>query len=73
MYRPNLTKIREIMSENEQTRCFTYEVKMIIQVLSDNEETARKQLDDKGGYVSSRNVTLLDSIPLLSDTANENI
>lgn len=55
------------MPENEQTRCFTYEVKMIIQILAENEDVARKQLDDKGGYVSSRNVTLIDSVPLFSN------
>lgn len=54
------------MSDKEQTRCFTYEVKMVIQILADNEETAKKQLDDKGGYVSSRVVKLLDSVPLLT-------
>jgi hypothetical protein len=56
------------MSDKEQTRCFTYEVKMIIQILADSEDTAKKQLDDKGGYVSSRVVTLLDSVPLLTTT-----
>ena len=55
------------MSDKEQTRCYTYEVKMVIQILSDNEENAKKQLDDKGGYVSSRTATLLDSVPLLSE------
>lgn len=55
------------MSETTQTNCYTYEVKMIIQVLAETEDAAKKQLDDKGGYVSSRKVTLLDSLPLLSD------
>lgn len=56
------------MSEkNTATRCYTYEVRMIIQVLADDEDTAKKQLDDKGGYVSSREVKLLDSVPLLSE------
>jgi len=55
------------MSDKEQTRCYTYEVKMIIQVLADSEENAKNQLDDKGGYVSNRVVTLLDSVPLLSE------
>lgn len=54
------------MPEKEQTRCFTYEVKMIIQILADNEDIAKKQLDDKGGYVSSREVRLVDSVPLFS-------
>lgn len=54
------------MSDKEQTRCFTYEVKMIIQILADTEDAAKKLLDDKGGYVSSRDVTLVDSVPLFS-------
>ena len=56
------------MSEEiKATRCYTYEVRMVIQVLADDEDTAKKQLDDKGGYVSSREVKLLDSVPLLSE------
>ena len=39
---------------------------MVIQVLADNEDNARKQLDEKGGYVSSRVVKLIDSVPLLT-------
>ena len=49
------------------TRCYTYEVRMVIQILADDEDTAKKQLDDKGGHVSSRKVRLLDSVPLLSE------
>jgi hypothetical protein len=56
------------MSDKEQTRCFTYEVKMVIQILADSEDAAKKQLDDKGGYVSSRVVKLIDSVPLLTTT-----
>lgn len=51
---------------SDQTFCYTYEVSMVIQILSESEEDARKQLDDKGGYVSSRNVKLMDSLPLFS-------
>jgi hypothetical protein len=51
---------------SDQTFCYTYEVNMVIQILSESEEDARKQLDDKGGYVSSRNVKLMDSVPLFS-------
>lgn len=58
------------MSEKvPQTRCYTYEVKMVIQILADDEDTAKKLLDDKGGYVSSRAVSLIDSVPLLSTTS----
>ena len=50
------------MPENENTSCFTYKVEMIIQILAADQETARMQLDDKGGYVTSRKVTFMDSV-----------
>ena len=53
---------RIIMAENENTSCFTYKVEMILQILADNEETARMQLDEKGGYITSRKVTFMDSV-----------
>jgi hypothetical protein len=50
------------MAENENTSCFTYKVEMIIQILAADETTARNQLDEKGGYVTSRQVTFMDSV-----------
>ena len=50
------------MAENENTSCYTYKVEMIIQILSDNELAARQQLDEKGGYITSRKVTFMDSV-----------
>jgi hypothetical protein len=49
---------------NEDTTCYTYKVEMIIQVLAEDEATARLQLDDKGGYITSRKVSFLDSVPV---------
>ena len=49
------------MSDSETTSCFTYKVEMIIQILASDQESARSQLDEKGGYVTSRKVTFLDS------------
>ena len=49
---------------NEDTTCYTYKVEMIIQVLAGDEESARLQLDDKGGYITSRKVSFLDSVPV---------
>ena len=49
---------------NVKTKCYTYEVKMIVQILADDEETATQQLNEKGGYVSDRQVKLLKSIDL---------
>jgi hypothetical protein len=50
------------MAENENTSCFTYKVEMIIQILAGDETTARNQLDEKGGYITSRQVTFMDSV-----------
>lgn len=46
------------------TKCYTYEVKMVIQVLADNEAAASAQLDEKGGYVSDRKVKLIKTTDL---------
>lgn len=50
------------MPDSENTSCFTYKVEMIVQILAGDEVTARNQLDDKGGYVTSRKVTFMDSV-----------
>jgi len=52
------------MSEN--TSCFTYKVEMIIQVLAEDEVKASEQLEQNGGYVTSRTVTLVDSVALFN-------
>ena len=57
---------KEKTEENKITHCYTYEVKMIIQVLAENEKTAQEQLDSQGGYVTKRNVILKDSVSLYS-------
>ncbi len=50
------------MAENENTSCFTYKVEMIIQILAADEVTARAHLDEKGGYITSRKVSFMDSM-----------
>jgi hypothetical protein len=55
------------MSQDEATHCYTYEVKMLVQVLADTEENAKSKLDKDGGYVSKREVSLKDSISLYSE------
>jgi hypothetical protein len=54
------------MIQDDVTNCYTYEVKMIIQVLAKDEETAKDKLDKDGGYVTKRDVQLKDSISLYS-------
>ena len=46
------------------TKCYTYEVKMAIQILAEDEDSAKATLDEKGGYVSKRDVKLLNTTEL---------
>jgi hypothetical protein len=48
----------------EDTTCYTYKVEMIVQILAKDEQTASDQLETSGGYVTSRTVTLMDSVAL---------
>jgi hypothetical protein len=50
----------------EDTLCFTYKVEMIVQILAEDEVKASEQLEKSGGYVTSRSVTLMDSVPLFN-------
>lgn len=48
------------------THAYTYEVKMIVQILAEDEKSARERLDGQGGYVTSREVKLKDSVALFN-------
>ena len=50
----------------EETTCYTYKVEMIVQILAEDEPKAADQLEKNGGYVTSRKVILMDSIPLFN-------
>lgn len=54
----------------DTTTAFTYEVKMVIQILASDEKTAREQLDTQGGFVTKRDVKLLDSVDLCNGKEN---
>lgn len=43
---------------------------MVIQILAPDEKTAREQLDTQGGYVTKRDVNLLDSVELCNGKEN---
>ena len=49
---------------NVKTKCYTYEVKMLVQILADDESAAAQQLDEKGGFVSDRQVKLIKTTDL---------
>jgi hypothetical protein len=44
---------------------------MIVQILAEDEPKAAEQLEKSGGYVTSRKVALMDSIPLFNGNAKE--
>lgn len=60
---PKTVKVKE----EKITKCYTYEVRMIVQIISDDDEqAARAKLDKEGGYVTKRDVTLADAVSLYS-------
>ena len=44
---------------------------MIVQILAEDEKAAKEKLDSQGGYVSSRVVKLMDSVPLFNGKGKE--
>jgi hypothetical protein len=58
----------KIVKEKEKvTQLFSYEVVMLVHIVADNEETAKGQLDEKGGIVTKRNVKLLNAVTLYGE------
>lgn len=63
MIKNNVSKIKE----TKTIQCFSYEVEMMIHIISDNETTAREELDSQGGIVTKRNVKLVNSQNLFGE------
>lgn len=63
MTKNNVTKIKE----EKVTQCFSFEVKMLVHIIADDETTARTQLDEKGGIVTKRDVELLNATTLYGE------
>jgi hypothetical protein len=61
----------EDMVNNMETRCFTYEVKMVIQVFARSEAEAKEKLDREGGFISQRKVRLKDTVQVYSGEPEE--
>jgi len=59
------------IKENKETQCFSYEVKMLVHVIGTNEEDAKKELDEKGGIVTKREVQLLNTVILYGEKDKE--
>jgi hypothetical protein len=56
---------KEAKVEQKETKVFTYEVKMIVSIFDTDEKSAQDKLDREGGYVSKRDVVLLDAQPII--------
>ena len=61
-----VTKIKE----TKPTQCFSFEVTMLVHIISDNEALATAQLDEKGGIVTKREVKLLNTQTLYGEKEN---
>jgi len=55
------------IKETKETQCFSYEVKMLVHVIGTNENDVRKELDEKGGIVTKREVELLNTVTLYGE------
>lgn len=64
----NVTSIKK---DEKVTQLFSYEVTMLVHIVADDQESARAQLDEKGGIVTKRDVELLNSTPLFGEKENE--
>jgi hypothetical protein len=57
-----MAKVTPIKDKDKKvTQCFSYEVTMLIHIIADDEITAKKQLDEKGGIVTRRDVKLVNA------------
>ena len=60
-----------IKEEIKLTQLFSYEVVMLVHIVADSEESAKSQLDEKGGIVTKREVKLLNAVTLYGEKENE--
>jgi hypothetical protein len=62
----------EIVKDKEKvTQLFSYEVVMLVHIVADTQESAKSQLDEKGGIVTKRDVKLLNTATLYGEEEKE--
>jgi hypothetical protein len=64
-------KKNEDIIDLSESYCYTYEVTMVVQILAPNKDIADAKLNQDGGYVSSRNFKLLNSVFVYKDEKEE--
>lgn len=61
----------KIEKDLKETKCYSFDVRMIIQILAEDEKTATEQLNKQGGYVTKRDVVLRDVVSLFNGEEDE--
>ena len=59
----NVSKIKQ----TKVKQCFSYEVVMLVHIISDDEVTAQNQLNEQGGIVTKRDVKLVNTTTLYGE------
>ena len=62
-----MTKVTPI-KDTPISKVFTYQVNMIIQILAEDEDMAKSKLDRDGGYITKRDLELLNVAVLHNET-----
>jgi hypothetical protein len=60
-----------VKNEEKTTQLFSYEIIMLVHIIADSEETAKGQLDEKGGIVTKREVKLLNAATLYGEKGDK--
>lgn len=55
----------------KQTAVYSYQVNMLVHVVADTPDEARKKLDDQGGIMTKRDVELVNSATLYGEKESD--
>ncbi len=61
----------KIENNIKETKCYSFDVNMVIQILAEDEKTAIDQLNKQGGYITKRDVALRDVVTLFNGDSDE--
>jgi hypothetical protein len=64
MTKSNVTPIKN----TPISKVFTFQVNMIVQILAEDEDMAKGKLDKEGGYITKRDLELLNVVVLHNET-----
>lgn len=57
--------------EEKRTAIYSYQVTMLVHVVEDTADAARKKLDSEGGIMTAREVEFLNCQPLYGEKEND--